>query len=103
MERLWSLIVGLVLGVLSVVTWQVQRRRAERARLERLKPGAVVFVHAGDGKRLVARILSRGVSHFWIELPPGDARWWVPVSAVEPAPEGAVFESASFRRRGTAG
>lgn len=99
MERLWSLLVGLGFGVAAVVTWAMQRRRARRARVERLTAGALVFVQAGDGRRLVARVLSRGVSHFWIELPPGDARWWVPVSAVEPAPEGAAFAPASFVRR----
>src|SRR5690349_14645384 len=85
MERLWSLVIGLLFGVLAIVTWRVVRLRWERTRLERLTAGALVFVHAGDGQRLVARVLSRGVSHFWIELPPGDARWWVPISAVEPA------------------
>lgn len=96
MDRLWSLLAGLAFGVLAIVAWQVQRRRVQRARVNRLKAGAIVFVLAGDGQRLVARVLSRGVSHFWIELPPGDARWWVPVSAVEPAPEGAALASPSF-------
>ena len=99
MERLWSLIVGLLFGVLAIVTGHVVRQRGQRARLERLTAGAIVFVHAGDGQRLIARVLSRGVSHFWIELPPGDARWWVPISAVEPAPEGAAFASPSFEPR----
>jgi len=97
MERFWSLMVGVSFGVAAVVSWYVQRRRARRARLESLKAGAIVFVQAGDGRRLVARVLSRGVSHFWIELPPGDARWWVPIAAVEPAPEGAALAPPELR------
>lgn len=62
-------------------------RSARRARRAALSAGALVFVCTSDNKRLIARILSRGAQHFWIELAPGDARWWVPASAIEPMPE----------------
>jgi hypothetical protein len=74
------------------------RRALRRARLRALAPGAIVIVRTPDRRRLVARVVSRGPSHFWIELPPGDARWWVPSTAVEPASANEIFEAAAFRR-----
>jgi hypothetical protein len=97
---------GSVIFILSVslagvlVAWRVSvRSRIKREQRDALHPGSVVLVHTPDRKKLVATVLSRGPSHFWIELPPGDARWWVPVTAVEPAPEDAVRETEGLRRR----
>jgi hypothetical protein len=96
---------GSVLFILSVsltgalVAWRVSiRARIKREQRDALHPGSVVLVHTPDRKKLVATVLSRGPSHFWIELPPGDARWWVPVTAVEPAPDDAVRETEGLRR-----
>ncbi len=97
MERWWSLVAALAFAVGAFVSAWIQRRRTRRLRRDSLKPGAIVLVNLGDGTQLVARILSRGVSHFWIELPPGDARWWVPVSAVEPASE-RTARGVAFKR-----
>jgi hypothetical protein len=77
--------VALVLVVL--VRLFVRRRSRLQARIDALGPGALVFVRTLDGERLLARVISRGPSHFWIQLWPGDARWWVPSTAVVPAPE----------------
>jgi hypothetical protein len=74
------------------------RRAVRRARVEALAPGALVRVRTPDGCRLLARVVSRGPSHFWIELPPGDARWWVPATAVEPAGRNAPRDAVPFKR-----
>lgn len=96
---------GSVVFILSVglagllVAWRMSMRaRIKREQRDALHPGSVVLVHTPDRKKLVATVLSRGPSHFWIELPPGDARWWVPVNAVEPAPDAAVRETEGLRR-----
>jgi hypothetical protein len=91
------LVGALGFAVAAFVSAWVQRRRARHLLRDSLKPGAIVLVSTGDGRRLVARILSRGIAHYWIELPPGDARWWVPVSAVKPAPERAA-RGVAFKR-----
>jgi hypothetical protein len=100
MNGLGSVAVVIFLGLLSsLVAWRLSvRARVKREQRDALHPGSVVLVHTPDRKKLVATVLSRGPSHFWIELPPGDARWWVPVTAVEPAPEDAVRESEELRR-----
>src|SRR4051812_5121689 len=84
MTELWIAIV-VAIGMAGVVLL-VQARAGRRARRAALAVGALVFVCTPDKKRLVARIISRGASHCWIELAPGDARWWVPASAIEPVP-----------------
>src|SRR4051812_11836852 len=98
MERLWSFWCLLAFGGGVLMGFVLQRQRSRRVRREALRPGAFVLVNLGDGKRMVARVLSRGASHFWIELPPGDARWWVPISAVEPAPQRVVRQAPAFKR-----
>lgn len=81
---------GLAVFVLFLVgiTWRTLsklRRRRDNAR--KLEPGSLVLVHTPDQKTLVATVSSRGASHFWIELLPDNTRFWVPATAVEPAPE----------------
>ena len=100
MSGLGSVVIVISLGLLSgFVAWRFSvRARVKREQREALHPGSVVLVHTPDRKKLVATVLSRGPSHFWIELAPGDARWWVPVTAVEPAPEDAVRENEALRR-----
>ncbi|HEV8549900.1 MAG TPA: hypothetical protein VGQ57_12745 [Polyangiaceae bacterium] len=98
MERLWSFWCLLAFGGGILLGWALERQRSRQARRETLRPGAFVLVNTGDGKRVVARVLSRGVSHYWIELPPGGARWWVPVAAVEPAPRRVVRQAPAFKR-----
>ena len=100
MTGLGSVVIILLLAVSgSLIAWRLSvRARVKREQREALQPGSVVLVHTPDRKKLVATVLSRGPSHFWIELPPGDARWWVPVTAVEPAPEDTVREAAGLRR-----
>jgi len=95
-----SVVVILLVGLAGAfVAWRMSvRARIKREQRDALHPGSVVLVHTPDRKKLVATVLSRGPSHFWIELPPGDARWWVPVTAVEPAPEDAVRETEGLRR-----
>lgn len=94
-----SVVVILLVGLAGAfVAWRLSvRARVKREQRDALHPGSVVLVHTPDRKKLVATVLSRGPSHFWIELPPGDARWWVPVTAVEPAPEEAVRETEGLR------
>ncbi len=94
MSGLGSVVVVFVVGLVgALIAWRTSvRARVKREQREALHPGSVVLVHTPDRKKLVATVLSRGPSHFWIELAPGDARWWVPVTAVEPAPEDAVTE-----------
>jgi hypothetical protein len=75
------------LVLVAVVRLFMRRRSRLQARIDALGPGALVFVRTLDGERLLARVISRGPSHFWIQLWPGDARWWVPSTAVVPAPE----------------
>ena len=101
MTGLGTVVVILLLGLAGgFIAWRVSiRARIKREQREALHPGSVVLVHTPDRKKLVATVLSRGPSHFWIELAPGDARWWVPVTAVEPAPEDAVRETEGLRRR----
>jgi len=79
-------------------TAYVQSHGARQKRQAALDVGAIVFVRTPDRKRLIARVIARGPSHFWIELAPGDARWWVPATAVEPAPA-RVVEQAMKRDR----
>jgi hypothetical protein len=82
-----------------IAAWRSQvRSRVKHAQREALQPGSVVLVRTPDRKQLVATVLSRGKSHFWIELSPGDARWWVPATAVEAAPEAVVREKEELRR-----
>jgi hypothetical protein len=88
MTPVWALVIAFGFGAM-VTYWVLDRRSAQRAQLDALGPGAIVFVRTSDGQRLLARVISRGPSHFWIELTPGDARWWVPATAVEPASERA--------------
>ncbi len=79
--------IAIVTLVFVVVVLVLRCRRArQQARIDALGPGALVLVRTQDGVRLLARVISRGPSHFWIQLSPGDARWWVPSTAVEPAP-----------------
>jgi hypothetical protein len=89
MAALGTAVIAVLVGLL---TWRATAR--ERARRDRppaaLEPGSLVLVRTPDRKQLVATVLSRGPSHFWIELMPGEARWWVPATAVEPAPEDAT-------------
>jgi hypothetical protein len=85
MTAIWIAAVVLVSGV--VIGLIVSRRAVQKGRLDALGPGDIVFVCTPDRQRLLARVIARGPSHFWIELSPGDARWWVPVTAVEPAPK----------------
>jgi hypothetical protein len=101
MTGLGTVAVILLLGLAGgFVAWRLSiRARVKREQREALHPGSVVLVHTPDRKKLVATVLSRGPSHFWIELAPGDARWWVPVTAVEPAPDDAVRETEGLRRR----
>jgi len=100
MNGLGTVVVIFVVGLAGAfVAWRTTvRARIKREQRDALHPGSVVLVHTPDRKKLLATVLSRGPSHFWIELPPGDARWWVPVTAVEPAPEGARLEAELFRR-----
>jgi hypothetical protein len=81
-----------------LAAWRSQvRARVRQVQRDALQPGSVVLVRTQDRKQLVATVLSRGTSHFWIELAPGDARWWVPATAVTPAPEAKLLEKAEFR------
>ena len=100
MSGLGSVVVFVLLGLAgALVAWRASvRSRIRREQRDALHPGSVVLVHTPDRKKLVATVLSRGPSHFWIELAPGDARWWVPVTAVEPAPEDAVRETEYLMR-----
>ena len=68
--------------------WLKARQRREKC--DELEPGSLVLVRTPDRKTIVATVHSRGPSHFWIELLPGDTRFWVPASAVEPAPKRAL-------------
>lgn len=89
----------IVVIVTLVAVWRTSTlARSKREQREALQPGSVVLVRTPDRKMLVATVLSRGPSHFWIELMPGDARWWVPATAVEPAPESAVRETRVLRQ-----
>jgi hypothetical protein len=94
-------VLGTAVIVLLVVCWTALRAwgrsRQKRDQRDELGPGALVLVRTPDRKTLVATVRSRGPSHFWIELPPGDTRFWVPATAVEPAPERAVLRSELFR------
>jgi hypothetical protein len=85
MTELWTAVVTVLVGLLGLVLLLLNRA-ARRKRTAELPAGALVFVLTPDKKRLIARILSRGTSHAWIELAPGDARFWVPASALEPVP-----------------
>jgi|SRR5689334_19793104 hypothetical protein len=97
MTGLGTAVVVFLVG--AFVLWRTTvRARVRREQREALQPGSVVYVRTPDRKMMVATVLSRGPSHFWIELLPGDARWWVPATAVEPAPEEAVRETALIRR-----
>jgi hypothetical protein len=97
MTALGTAVTVLVLG--CFVAWRATaRERVKREQLEALEPGAFVLVRTPDHKQLLARVLSRGPSHFWIELMPGETRWWVPASAVEPAPEHSVRNPALLSR-----
>jgi type II secretory pathway pseudopilin PulG len=100
MSGMGNVVVIFVVGLASaLVAWRMSvRSRVRREQRDALRAGSVVLVHTPDRKKLVATVLSRGPSHFWIELPPGDARWWVPVTAVEPAPENTVRETEVLRR-----
>jgi hypothetical protein len=86
MIELWTAVVTVLAGSLAGILL-LRARAARRRRRVELSEGALVFVCTPDKKRLIARILSRGSSHAWIELAPGDARWWVPASAIEPVPK----------------
>ena len=70
-------------------TWS--KLRSQRDGTRQLEPGSLVLVHTPDHQTLVATVSSRGASHFWIELLPGETRW-VPATAVEPAPERSALE-----------
>jgi hypothetical protein len=89
MAALGTAVIAVLMGLLA---WRASAR--ERTRRERppatLEPGSLVLVRTPDQKQLVATVLSRGPSHFWIELMPGDARWWVPATAVEPVVDQAT-------------
>jgi hypothetical protein len=92
---------GTAVIALLLVCWTVLRAwgraRPKRDKPDELGPGAVVLVRTPDRTTLVATVRSRGPSHFWIELWPGDTRFWVPATAVEPAPDRAVLRSGLFR------
>src|ERR1051325_3676586 len=90
----WAVVIG-ALSALICLVWL--RRVARRARIDALGPGALVWVRPPDRKQLLARVLSRGPSHFWIELAPGDARWWVPAAPVERARGGSLVEATWLR------
>src|SRR4051794_12292364 len=75
--------VSFLLGV-TRRTWSKLRSRRDGTR--QLEAGSLVLVHTPDHQTLVATVSSRGASHFWVELLPGETRW-VPATAVEPAPE----------------
>jgi hypothetical protein len=97
MTGLGTAVVVFLVG--AFIIWRTSvRARVRREQREALQPGSVVYVRTPDRKMMVATVLSRGPSHFWIELLPGDARWWVPATAVEPAPEAAVRETELVRR-----
>lgn len=93
----WTAAVAFAIGVLMTWAWSAYRfeRRARHAALGR---GSIVLVRTPDRRHLVARVLSRGPSHFWIELEPGDTRCWVPETAVDPAPEPVVRRWLAFRQ-----
>lgn len=95
MTDLWTTAVTMAAGLAGVLG-ALRMRAARRARRAALSVGALVFVSTPDKRRLIARILSCGASHYWIELAPGDARWWVPASAVEPVPK---FLAARLERK----
>lgn len=84
------MIVLLFIGALVARAWLTVRRRREKR--EALGPGSLVLVRTPDRKTLLAKVQSRGPSHFWIELLPGDTRFWVPASAVKPVPKRASLE-----------
>src|SRR3954470_15686079 len=86
MIELWTAVVTVLAGSLGGVLL-LRARAARRKRRLELSAGALVFVCTPDKKRLIARILSRGSSHAWIELAPGAQRGWVPASAIEPVPK----------------
>jgi hypothetical protein len=97
MTGLGTAVVVLIVG--AFIAWRTTvHARVRREQRAALQPGSVVFVRTPDRKMMVATVLSRGPSHFWIELLPGDARWWVPATAVEPAPPDAVRETQVLRR-----
>jgi hypothetical protein len=83
MTAIWIAAVVVLAGV--VIGFIVSRRAVRQGRIDALGPGDIVIVCTPDRVRLLARVIARGPSHFWIELSPGDARWWVPATAVEPA------------------
>jgi hypothetical protein len=83
MKEFWTAAVTLLAGIFALVGL-ARWRRTRQERRAALRPGDIVFVRTPDRKRLIARVISRGASHFWIELAPGDARWWVPAASVEP-------------------
>lgn len=100
-------VLGLALFVsflLGVSLRALSKLRSRRGATPRLEPGSLVLVHTPDHQTLVATVSSRGASHFWIELLPGETRW-VPATAVEPAPEStphptferSVAQSGTFK------
>lgn len=97
MRVLGTAVIALLL--LCGTAWRSWRRAraVRRKKHAELQPGSLVLVRTPDRKTLVATVRSRGPSHFWIELLPGDTRFWVPASAVEPAPERSVRENALFK------
>lgn len=97
MISLWTAAVVLFLSALGTWVWSAQRFERERRRGE-LRRGSIVLVRTPDHKQLVARVISRGPSHFWIEIEPGDTRWWVPETAVDPAPMPVVRRWLAFRQ-----
>jgi hypothetical protein len=93
----WTVAVAFSLGGFTTWAWSSYRfdRQTRRAALCR---GSIVLVRTPDHKQLVARVLSRGPSHFWLELEPGDTRCWVPETAVDPAPEPIVRRWLAVRQ-----
>jgi hypothetical protein len=85
-----AVIVLLFIGALVARAWLAMRRRREKR--EALGPGSLVLVRTPDRKTLLAKVQSRGPSHFWIELLPGDTRFWVPASAVKRVPKRTSLE-----------
>lgn len=97
MTEIWTAAVTLAAGMLGAFVF-ARSRRARRERHAALGPGDLVFVTTPDRKRLIARVIARGKSHFWIELTPGDARWWVPATAVEAVPEDVCERFEGYAR-----
>jgi hypothetical protein len=97
MMSLWTAAVAFSVGAFAAWVWSSLRADRQRRRAA-LGRGSIVLVRTPDHQQLVARVLSRGPSHFWLELEPGDTRCWVPETAVDPAPEPIVRRWLAVRQ-----